>query len=360
MANWKESMQQSFEFYEVDPATWRDIRKLDNITSCTVNRDADSETLGSASIDLTNALGECYVREYLVTIQNGVKEKHPLGTHLIQTPATSFNGLYRTVSVDAYTPLLELKESPPPLGYSVLKDEQGSPNSTNIMRRAFMLTREHCRAPVVEPKSDKTLSYDFVSNTDDTWLTFISDLMRNANYTFELDELGKIMFAPIQDLDKMSPVWTFDDGNSSILYPDISINHDLYGIPNVVEVVYSNGRDTYYSRVVNDNVNSPTSTVNRGREIIFRDTAPSFYGVPDQAQVDAYARNVLESASTVEYTVTFQHAYCGVKLGDCVRLNYTRAGLTNVKARIVNQSISLVPGCPVSATATYKKKLWEG
>ena len=359
MVNWKESMQQTFEFYEVDPKTWKEIGKIDGITKCTVNRDDGSETLGSASIEITDALGECYVREYLVTIQNGVKERHPIGTHMIQTPSSSFNGMYRTVSVDAYTPLLELKESPPPLGYSILKEEAGSPDGTNIMRRAFELTREHCRAPVIEPNCDKTLSFDFVANTDDTWLTYINDLIKNANYTIELDEYGKIIFAPVQETNKMTPVWTFDDGNSSILYSDVTIEHDLYGIPNVVEVVYSNGRDAYNVRVVNDDPNSPTSTVNRGREIVHRDTSPGLYGIPDEAQVKDYANKLLEALSTVPYSVSFKHAYCGVKLGDCVRLDYKRAGLDNINARITSQSIDLEPGCPVSATAVFTKKLWE-
>ena len=116
MADWKSSMQQTFEYYIVDPGTWKDVKKLSNVKSCTINRDSGTETLGSATIDVTEFLGECYIRAYLITIQNGVKEKHPLGTYLVQTPSSSFDGKIRTVSMDAYTPLLELKENPPPLG----------------------------------------------------------------------------------------------------------------------------------------------------------------------------------------------------------------------------------------------------
>ena len=168
MADWLTSMQQTFEYYIVDPGTWKDTKRLDNVKSCSISRDSDSETLGSATIDVTDSLGECYIRVYLITIQNGVKEKHPLGTFLVQTPSSSFDGKIRSVSMDAYTPLLELKENPPPLGYSILKNG-------NIMSSAYLITREHVRAPVVEPKCDDTLYYDFVANTDDTWLTFVTD-----------------------------------------------------------------------------------------------------------------------------------------------------------------------------------------
>lgn len=351
MADWKSSMQQTFEYYIVDPGTWKDTRKLENVKSCTINRDSDAATLGSATIDVTESLGECYIRVYLITIQNGVKEKHPLGTFLVQTPSSSFDGKIRSVSMDAYTPLLELKENPPPLGYSVLEDD-------NIMLKAYQLCREHTRAPVVEAKCDEVLHYDFVSNINDTWLTFISDLINVAKYSFALDELGRILFSPKQDTASLQPVWTYDDGNSSILYSDVTMNHDLYGIPNVVEVVYSYGAQIYQTRVVNDDPNSPISTVNRGREILHRITNPDFSGVPTPAQLDDYARRALRELSSIEYTVSYSHAYCPVRIGDCVRLNYKRAGLTDIKARVVSQSISCEAGCKVSEKAVFTTKLW--
>ena len=123
MADWLSSMQQTFEYYVVDPGTWKDVQKIDNVTSCTINRDADAETLGSATIDIIESVGECYIRAYLVTIQNGVRERHPLGTYLVQTPSSSFDGKVRNVSMDAYTPLLELKENPPPVGYTIFRNE---------------------------------------------------------------------------------------------------------------------------------------------------------------------------------------------------------------------------------------------
>lgn len=351
MPNWSQSMQQTFEYYTVDPGTWRDVKKLDTITSCSITWDSDTDTLGSATIDSTELIGECYIRVYLVTIQNGLRERHPLGTFLVQTPSSSFDGKVRTVSMDAYTPLLELKEKSPPLGYSILKD-------ANIMDIAYQLTSENLRAPVVPTKSDETLYTDFVANTDDTWVTFLSDLLLNAKYTFGLDELGRVLFAPDQDIKSLQPVKTFDDSNSSILYPEISMDHDLYGLPNVVEVICSNGAGNFYSRVVNDDENSPISTVNRGREILYRDTNPSLSGEPTQEQIDEYAKQLLKALSSIEYTVSYTHGYCGVRLGDCIRLNYKRAGITDVKAKVISQTIKCEPGCPVTEKAVFTTKLW--
>lgn len=351
MPDWTKSMQQTFEYYVVDPVSWRDRSKIDGVKSCRIGRDSSVETLGSATIDVGESIGECYIRSYLVTIQNGIRERFPLATFLVQTPSTRFNGKVQIISLDCYTPLLELKENPPPLGYSILKGE-------NIMDNAYRIVRENVRAPVVPAVCTDNLYFDFVANTSDKWLSFTSDLIANAKYKFDLDEMGQILFAPNQDTASLQPVWTYNDDNSSILRADVSVDRDLYGIPNVVEVLYSNGANSYYARVVNDDSNSPTSTINRGREIVHRVVDPQLTGNATQDRIEEYANQLLRELSTLEYTVTYTHGYCPVRLGDCVRLNYSRADLNNIKAKVIKQDIQCIPGCPVTETAVFTNKLW--
>ena len=352
MANWKSSMQQTFEYYIVDPNTWKDTVKLTTVINSSISRDSTAETLGSATINIAESLGECYIRIYLITIQNGIRERHPLGTFIVQTPSTNFDGKVTTVTMDAYTPLLELKESPPPIGYSTLKGE-------NIMDRAYRLIREYARAPVVKLENDKSLQYHFVANTDDTWLTFIRDLISNAKYELQLDEMGRILFSPVQPITALQPVWTYDDDNSSILYPDLGVDRDLYGVPNVVEVVYSDGAQYYYGEAINDNPDSPISTISRGRRIVHRVTNPDGLGTPTKEQVQAYAERVLKEMSSLEYTITYTHGYCPVRIGDCVLINYEKAGLKGVKAKVISQTIKCEPGCPVTEKAIFTNNLWR-
>lgn len=352
MTDWSKPMQQTFEYFTVDPGTWKDVQRVDSVTSSSITRDMDTETLGSATIDITESIGETYLRIYLVTIQNGVTERHPLGTYLVQTPSEKFDGKLKTYSLDAYTPLIELKENKPPLGYYVEKN-------ANVMEWATRLTQEHARAPVVKASSEDKLYRDFIANTDDTWMSFNVDLMANAKFYYDLDEMGRILFAPKQDTASLQPVWTYNDDNSSILYPDISLERDLYGIPNVVEVIYTDNNDNYYARVVNDDENSPISTVRRGREIIHRVENPEFPGEPTQLMIQEYAEQLLRELSSLECTISYKHGYNGVRIGDCVRLNYTRADMTDIKARVISQSITCEDGCPVSETAVFTKKLWR-
>lgn len=418
MVDWSASMQQTFEFYTVDPTkSWTDVKRLTNIKSCSINRDSEVETLGSATFDVTDSIGECYIRVYLVTIQNGITEKHPLGTFLAQTPSSSFDGKAETISMDAYTPLLELKEKSPPIGYFI-------PKGSDILQWAYDLMNENMRGPISKPAIPSTpLHYNFISDSNDTWLAFLTDLISAAatttyykvefdaagnfvrtndvvevptdhvstllasktstndlvykytdnnqtdhyytsveditKYKLDLDDMGRVLFSPVQDVSSLTPVWTYTDDNSSILYPNLNMDRDLYGIPNVVEVVYTDEDSYIVSRVVNDDPNSPVSTVTRGREILQRVINPDIHGKPTQKTVDKYAEDLLSSLSSIEYTISYTHGYCPVRVGDCVRFNYTRAGLKNVKAKVISQNIKCQTGCSVSEKAVFTSKLWR-
>lgn len=352
MPNWGESMTQTFEYYVVDPLSWRDVRRITNVKASTINRDPEADTLGSASIEITDSIEECYVRIYLITIQNGIREKHPLGTFLVQTPSSSFDGRSRSASIDAYTPLMELKEKKPPIGYYIAKNE-------NIMDYVVRLAGENMRAPVIGTRSEQTVFSNFVADPNDTWITFIKDLAANAKYEFGLDELSRLIFLPKQDVASLQPVWTYTDDNSSILYPSITLEHDLYNIPNVVEVIYSKGQETYYSRVVNDDPDSMTSIQSRGREIVHRIIDPDMIGDPTKHQIEEYAYQTLRDMSSLEFSISYTHGYCPVRIGDCVRLNYNSANLTNIKGKVVYQSIKCEPGCPVTEKAVFSLALWR-
>lgn len=351
--DWSDSMQQTYEFYVVDPVTWKDSRKLDLIESCRIERDASADTLGSASFTCSEVLPECYVRVYLSINQNNHEYKTCLGTFMVQTPGFSFDGKRKTMTMDGYTPLIELSNDYPPVGYSLLKEE-------NIMNAVYHICGEHMRAPVIKANCDKTLASNFIANLDDTWMSFVVDLIANAKYRFAFDDMGRLIFEVIPEVSSLNPVWTFNDDNSSILLPSITNEEDLYSIPNVVEVIYSKDSGYLYSRVENIDENSKVSIPNRGRIVLHRENNPSFEGEPNQDYIDSYAKTLLKSLSSISKTLTYSHGYCPVKLNDCVLLNYKAAGINNVRAQVVSQSINCSTGCVVEETAVYTEALWKG
>lgn len=353
MIDWTASMQQTFDFYVVDPATWGNKYKLKEVTDCSITWNADDETLGSASIESTELLGECYIRIYLICIQNGVKYEFPLGTFIVQTPQESHTGHVKKVTMEAYTPLLELKDSKPPMGFTVLK-------GVNTLNTVSDMVIDHARAPVVRVQSDKEVEDDVVSDFDsDTWLSFASGLLSSAEHQFGLDEMGRILFQAKPKLEAMTPVWTYTDDNSSILYPEVKLSRDLYGVPNVVEVLFSNDQYFRFCRVENTDEDSPISIPSRGREVIHRVSNPSDLTNPTQEQVNDYAKNLLSDLSSLEYSINYSHGYCPVRVGDAVWINYEKAGFTNIRALVTNQQINCKSGCPVTETAVFTTKLWR-
>lgn len=353
MPDWTASMEQSFEYYIVDPDTWRDAERLLEVEDGgDITRDSSNATLGSASLTSVQDLTDKYVRTYLKITQQGVTERFALGTFMYQSPTLQNQGYRTTLAQDGYTPLIELKEKSPPYGYSI-------PKQANIMAMAGTLVKQNTRAPVVLASSDEELADYFISENDDTYLTFITDLIANAGYIFDIDPYGKIMFAPDSDVDAMSPVWEYADDSMSIIRPDIKITRDLYGVPNVVEVIVSRGNQyPFIGRAVNDDPNSIVSTVNRGREIIYRESDPSDMAIVSQLQADQYAESKLRELSAIEYTVTYTHGYCPVRVGDCVLITNASLGLDAVRAKVTRQVISLKRGCPVQETAVFTESVW--
>lgn len=352
MIDWTASMQQTFKFYVVDPDTWLNKTELRNIKSCNITFDSEDETLGSASLETTELIDECYVRIVLICIQNGITYDFPLGTFMVQTPETDYNGRVQNISMDAYTPLLELKDKAPPYGYYIRE-------GASILSTAADVIEDNVRVPVVRADVDEALQANFVADYEsDTWLTYVSDLIATIGYRFDLDELGRILFAPTQDPNALKPVWIFNDDNSSILLPEIKVTRDLYGIPNVVEVLYSTETGYKLGVARNEDDGSPVSIHNRGREVLYRVTNPEDLVNPSQKQIDNYAEELLRDLSSLEYTLSYSHGYCPVRVGDCVMLNYERAGIRNTRAIVKSQSISCTTGVTVSETATFTKKIW--
>ena len=68
---------------------------------------------------------------------------------------------------------------------------------------------------------------------------------------------------------------------------------------------------------------------------------------------------MLKQLSTVEYSMSYTHGYCPVRVGDGILMNYRRADLNNIRARVTSQTINCQTGVTVSETAVYETKLWR-
>lgn len=368
--DWTKSMKQTYEFYIVNPVNGNNIKKLDTVISASVSRDITTDTQVSGSIEYDGELDEEYVRIYLVAEQGDEIEKIPLITMLCQTPSTSFNGKRKTTSITGYSPLIELQNVYPPLGYTIPSMAM-NPN-TNLGELIPRICEDNMRMKVLTMPQDESmvrltqqvLAQSYVSDPSRSWFDLVQDLLGMTSYRARVDELGKIFFEKTQPIAQMTPIYTFDSNNSSILSSDISIDRDLYGIPNVIEVIVTLLDGSSISAVaINDDKNSAASTTSRGRKVVQRVINPDNLGKlsndsEGKERAIEYANELLEQASTLEYKISYKHGYCGNNIGDCVRINYPQAGINNEKAYVVSQKIDCKTGCTVEETAILTKKLF--
>ena len=348
MADWTLGMARSYEFWEVDPATWGDSRLIEGVTEATLTRDSDDEALGSASFSMDSWEGERYVRVYLVVRQFGVREKVALGTYLVQAPDRDFDGMRGSTTATGYTPLKELADDYPPEGYYV--------NGGTVEGNAARLARTYGRAPVDPAPADTATQEAYVAQDDETWLAYCKGLLAAGKKHFAVSPRGVISVAPDQDPWSLMPMWTFDDSNSSILQADVQVTSNMPETPNVVRVVYSKDSGCLYAEASNSDPESENSTAAIGRRKTVRESSPDLPDNPSQADVNAAARKLLREKGAAAYEVTFTHAFVpDIDLGTAVRLNYSAMGL-DVVAVVKSQVIQCTPACQVQTTATYVKE----
>jgi len=378
--DWSKGMQQTFEYYTVDPNTWYDVLCLTNIISCSLTHDSSSEMRGHASITTSEPLDENYIRIYMRVRQNGINQRFCLGTYLFIVSSDSFNGKRHSYTYTGYTPLIELKEKLAPLGYNVIgitgeKPELLPPRTAptvtdEISRVIWQYSRLKLENNVL---IERPLLNNFVSGTSDTWLAVVNNLLTASTlqqYELAVDNWGAVRIKEAITVYNEKHVYEYDDGNSSILLPTLDLTDDMTDIPNVVEVIYTgNGnKDIGYVRKVvkNEDTRSIVSVPSRGREIwrrfVISNIAMPLGEVTRDAiedQVEAQAKRLLEAASTIRKTIQYSHGFNGVEVGDTVLFNYERAGFTGIKAKVVSQTINCKPGCQVDETAVYTKRLWN-
>lgn len=356
MIDWTMSMQQWYEFYTVNPVSWSDVALIDTVTSADISTDLNTATITSASFSFGNLSGEFYIRAYICGAQGDEDiERYCLGTYLVQSPTFSYDGYYNTITATAYSPLMELKENYPPIFYTLPKD-------SDVVKWAYQAIKENSRLLVEENDMESVISkYDYVANSDDNWLDFITSVLNQNGLSYMISPEGRVRIYKEYNYARNPVKHIFKTDEKSILLPNISYNKDLYDIPNVVEVYVSTEKGYNVVRVLNNKsaLESSTSIAARGREIVYRETSPSILGVPSDAEIENYAKRLLEAKSTILAEITFSHAYVpGLSVGDSIIIDYPDAGLNEQKCKIISQSMTLKEGLTVDTTATYEIKYW--
>ena len=125
----------------------------------------------------------------------------------------------------------------------------------------------------------------------------INDLLGAINYrSLWFDENGVAVAMPYVSPADRASEYTYEINEESVILPGVVDSLDLFAIPNKwVLTVSEPDRDPLMSVYTNENPDSPTSTVSRGRTIVdYRE-----YEAVDQATLDARAERIAFEASQV-------------------------------------------------------------
>lgn len=351
--DWTRSLQLAWRYCLVDPDTWTDADVLDGVSACSVSWDASTETLlsGSLQVDETFPDGECYVRAWCDATQGRRTERFAVATMLCQASKDSSEGTKRTFSVEAHSPLLELADDQPPVGWSI----------SGQVDDAIRAICSHMRAPLIGYESDTVLADPIIAGEDDTWLTMLWAVLDSANLTMLIDGMGRLRIEPKSASWTLMPTMTLSDTDErGILWADMSRETSLFGIPNKFEVIWSGGSEHYSAVATNEDPSSPTSIPTRGRVVSKRETNPEgLMANPNQGAVDAFAERRLREESVVTRTYTLRAGYVPLLLGMAVKLELSKLGANEV-ACVDQMDIQCDVEAAMGLTLTSTRELWGG
>lgn len=357
MIDFSAGMQRTYEFFLVDAATWCDARRLGCIDSASTTYDSSTDTGCCATFDSLESFGEAYIRVYAVHRQGAEERRDPLGTFLCQTDGGDHNGRRDEIDLIAYSPLLELSDYGPDIGFFV-------PAGEDAVAWARRLAASHARAPVTFGGGvSYSLAEPYVAQPGESWLDFTNGLLSKASMRLFVDFNGHITAIVDRDAEAMAPVAFISDSGplaATKVQSSVSHEHDLYGVPNTYVAVLSRGDKKITAIATNDDPSSPTSTVSRGRPVYCYDLSPDIEdpdGEGALARLQSYADRRLKEKSVVTHKVRYKRPWQpNIRVGDCVRLDLDRSGI-HTRAIVTKQEMSCTPGGQVDEEAIYKEAM---
>ena len=328
--DWIKGYSASYYMTIVDPSSWRDLRIVD-ITGGSINK-TDTSLMESAQVELTENLGEAWVRIYLDAKQANGGGRTALFTGLLQTPSTQWNGRIDSYSAECYSVLKAADDVILQRGWYALAGQNGVAIAARLL--------DATPAPVEVADDPPLLSTSIVAEDGETALTMAQKLVQASGWRMKITGDGTIRLCAPADL----PAAILDTQTNDIVELSITDQQDLYSCPNVY--LASSGDRTYTAR-------DEESIERRGREIWAVE-----YNVALNAgeSIMSYAIRKLEESKAAARQVHYSRRYLpDVTPGDIVQLRFPAQSIFG-DYKITKQGISLGYAATVSedCVETYR------
>lgn len=306
--------------------------------SGTVSFNSGQEVMGAASFEVlkNEVLGNYYTTDmrispYFKLLTPTGWLKWPLGVYIITTPKRSAKYGKIHSQVECYDKGIILKEDK-------ITDRMYIAPGTNYVNQVRSVIASAGIEVINIPSSPLTCKTGLEYDIGTEKLQIINDLLYAINYTpLHFDSTGIAVSAPYIEAIGRNTEESYVTDEYSVIADGSTQTNDLYNIPNVV-VRYTDNPDgePLRSVYINDNAESPISTVRRGRKIV---DVESVDDIADQETLDAYTRRVAIEKSQVNDIVTLPTAlmpHHGYK--NCL---YIRHDTMDIGAKYIEESWSM-------------------
>lgn len=325
--NWAKGYSASYYLSIIDKNTMRDIDRREIISGSIVR--SDSELRESADIDCRgyDSKTEQYIRIWLDARQGGDSSHIPLFTGLATSPTHQYSGRVKSSTLQCYSILKVAQDVMLPRGWYAPTDARGGDMIEQLLS-VLKLPESYIN---IEPDSPP-LSQAIIAEQSENHLSMIDRILDAMGWQMRLDGYGRVF---IEDKKKNSDALVlFDSNEMDMIENEIDVSYDWFSAPNVLRC----SLDDNCAIAIDDDPNSPLSTVSRGREVWYEDT--EVFLNTDETLAE-YASRMLKYYQRVATNISYNRRYYpGIYPGDRIQINYPAQGVFGTFL-ITDQNITL-------------------
>lgn len=317
-------------------------KTLDSVINGSISMDAEAKIKRTASFYLKddgsiNWLSDRIKPYGLVKMSDGGMVEFPLGIFLLSSPARNDVNEVVYRDVKAYDGLVVLVDDKLESRMVIMKD-----SSYIQVIKAILNDAGITKINIENTSAILPTDLEFESGTEK--LDVINELLKQINYNpLYVDVEGFYTSRPYRDPSIRGADYVYKDDELSVTYSGLIEELDLFNVPNKWISVVSNGdAEPMISTYTNENPNSITSTVNRGRVVMANPIQVK--DIADQETLDAYTRRIAYESSQIYGSITFETAIMPMHdYLDVLELHYSPLGI-NGKYQEVSWSFPLETG----------------
>lgn len=323
--DWGKGYSASYYLTIVDPASWRDLQIVDIISgSVTKTNESLKE---SADIELTENLGEAWVRVWVDARQKESGGREAIFTGLLQCPETKWDGIRKSYAAECYSVLKAADDVKLQRGWYVLAEQNGAEQAASLLSIG--------PAPVSYDDGAPLLTDSIIAEDGETHLTMARKILDAMGWRIRISGDGSIRICPEENEERI----VLDPQINDIVETAITDKKDLYSCPNVLQVTCG---DQTYTAIDEESVQQ------RGRQIW---ATESISTLNDGESISDYTWRRLRELQSPARTVKYNRRFIpDIVPGDPVRINFPQQGIDGIY-KVDRQQISLGYNATVSEDA---------